>query len=152
MTSKLQLEIKQTKPFLHVKEEVLLNLARTAAVVQHELEQRMRPHGLSSTQYNVLRILRGAGEQGLCQYEIRDRLVAQVPDVPRILSRMEKARWIARTRGSGDKRVMMATITPEGLKLLEHMDSQVVSWADGMMARLNENQLRDLNELLALAR
>jgi len=152
MTSKLQLEIKQTKPFLHVKEEVLLNLARTAAVVQHELEQRMRPHGLSSTQYNVLRILRGAGEQGLCQYEIRDRLVAQVPDVPRILSRMQKARWIARTRGSGDKRVMMATITPEGLRLLEHMDNQVVNWADGMMTRLNENQLKDLNELLALAR
>lgn len=152
MTSKLQLEIKQTKPFLHVKEEVLLNLARTAAVVQHELEQRMRPHGLSSTQYNVLRILRGAGPQGLCQYEIRDRLVAQVPDVPRILARMEKARWITRTRGSGDKRVMMAAITPEGLKLLEHMDSQVVTWADGMMTRLTEGQLKDLNELLALAR
>jgi DNA-binding MarR family transcriptional regulator len=152
MSSTLQYEIKQTKPFLHAKEEALLNLARTAAVVQHELEQRLRPHGLSGTQYNVLRILRGAGEAGLCQYEVRNRLVAQVPDVPRILTRMEKAGWIVRVRGSGDRRVMIASIAPAGLKLLEELDGMVSAWGASMLAKLNDQDLEEFNRLLVLAR
>jgi DNA-binding MarR family transcriptional regulator len=152
MTSKLQLEIKQTKPFPHLREEVLLNLARTAAVVGHELEQRLRPHGLSQTQYNVLRILRGAGETGLCQYEIRDRLVAQVPDVPRILTRMEKAKWITRVRGEGDRRVMMAYISDDGLRILAELDSLVTGWTGSMLTRLSDDQMKELNELLVMAR
>jgi DNA-binding MarR family transcriptional regulator len=152
MTSKLQTEIKQTKPFAHLKEEVLLNLARTAAVVGHDLEQRLRPHGLSQTQYNVLRILRGAGEPGLCQYEIRDRLVAQVPDVPRILTRMEKAKWITRVRGEGDRRVMMAHISDEGLRLLAELEQHMQDWSRSMLAQLSDEQMKELNELLMLAR
>jgi DNA-binding MarR family transcriptional regulator len=152
MASTLQTEIKQTKPFVHLKQEAMLNLARTAAVLGHELEQRFRPHGLSSTQYNVLRILRGAGEGGLCQYEIRERLVAQVPDVPRILTRMEKAGWIRRERGSGDRRVMKASIAEEGLKLLDELDGPVTAWIEPVMRRLSEDQLRVLSELLVLAR
>jgi DNA-binding MarR family transcriptional regulator len=152
MTSKLQAEIKQSKPFETMREEVSLNLARTAAVLGHELERRLRGYGLSSTQYNVLRILRGAGEAGLCQYAIRDRLVAEVPDVPRILSRMEKARWIRRTRGTEDRRMMMATITQAGLELLAQMDEPVAGWARTSMTQLSEDQLRELNELLILAR
>ena len=152
MTSKLQTEIKQTRPFSNLKEETLLNLARTAAVVGHDLEQRFRAHGLSSTQYNVLRILRGAGAAGLCQYEIRDRLVAQVPDVPRILTRMEKAKWINRVRGTGDRRVMMVSITGEGLRLLEELDGQVAAWADHVLLRLDDEQLKQFNDLLVLAR
>src|ERR1700728_1030002 len=104
MKSNLQEEIKQSKPFASLQEELWLNLSRTAAMVGHVIEQRLRPHGLSPTQYNVLRILRGAGEKGLCQYEIAERLVAQVPDVPRIIDRMEKAGWVHRVRGVEDRR------------------------------------------------
>ena len=94
MGSKLQDEIKQVKPFADVRQETWLNLQRTAALLTHFFEQKLRPYGLSPTQYNVLRILRGAGGDGLCQADIGDRLVAQVPDVPRILDRMEKAGWV----------------------------------------------------------
>ncbi len=104
--SQLTDEIKQTKPFTSRNEEVWVNLSRTTAIVGHEVEQRLRPYGLSPTQYNVLRILRGAGADGLVQHEVGSRLVAQVPDVPRILSRLEKAGLIRRVRGTEDRRVV----------------------------------------------
>src|ERR1700735_1860063 len=104
MTANLQEEIKQTKPFGSLQEELWLNLSRTTAMVGHVIEQRLRSYGLSPTQYNVLRILRGAGTNGLCQYEIAERLVAQVPDVPRIVERVEKAGWGQGVRGGSDRR------------------------------------------------
>jgi DNA-binding MarR family transcriptional regulator len=122
MTSKLQDEIKQRKPFESLQQELWLNLSRTAAMASHVVEQALRPHGLSPTQYNVLRILRGAGDQGLCQYEIGDRLVAQVPDVPRIIDRMQKAGWVQRVRGVADRRVVMTSLTPQGLALVASLD------------------------------
>ena len=152
MGSKLQDEIKQAVPFVNLQEEVWLNLSRTASVVGHELEQQLRPHGLSPTQYNVLRILRGAGLDGLCQYEISDRLVAQVPDVPRILDRMERAGWVKRARGVTDRRVVMASLTESGLGLVNTLDRSILDMMSGMFIKLNESELGRLNELLVAAR
>lgn len=148
----LRAEIKQAKPFASMKQELYLNLCRTAAVLQHEAEGRLRPFGLSPTQYNVLRILRGAGGEGLCQYEIRERLVAQVPDVPRILERMERSGLVARVRGERDRRVVMATATGKGLGLLEELEGPMAEWSEGMFTALGEGEMREMNGLLERAR
>jgi DNA-binding MarR family transcriptional regulator len=150
--SELLAELKQTKPFQSVRDELWLNLSRTAAVIGHEVEQRLRPHGLSPTQYNVLRILRGAGEAGLVQHEVGERLVAQVPDVPRILSRMQKAGWVERVRGTVDRRVVRATLTPSGLKLVDELDGMMQEVEDGLFSVMTEAEIRQACELLVLAR
>ncbi len=152
MASKLQTEIKQAKPFATLEQELWLNLSRTAAILSHVLEQQLRPHGLSPTQYNVLRILRGAGTDGLCQYEIAERLVAQVPDVPRIIERMAKAGWVRRVRGTADRRVVMASLTPAGLALVNELDHALSFAETGMFQALSQPEREQLNELLVAAR
>lgn len=152
MTSKLQGEIKQAKPFAHLQEELWLNLSRTAATVGHTIEQRLRPSGLSPTQYNVLRILRGAGKDGLGQSEIGSRLVAQVPDVPRILDRMERAGWVQRQRGVQDRRVVMTTLTDCGLEVLQTLDGPMVEMMAEMFTGMSQDDMQRLNELLVAAR
>jgi DNA-binding MarR family transcriptional regulator len=160
MSASLLEEIKQGKPFRSAKEEAWLNLARSAAVLQHELEQTLRPYGISPTQYNVLRILRGArcssltegGDTGLGQGEIRNRLVAQVPDVPRILERMERSGWITRARGVADRRTTFAAVTVAGMELLERMDCIIEAWLNGKFREIPCTELDRFNELLARAR
>ncbi len=152
MSSVLQQEIKQSKPFPSLQAEVWLNLSKTSATLMHSLEHGLRPFGLSLTQYNVLRILRGAGCEGLCQYEIRERLVAQVPDVPRILERMQKAGWIERRRNAADRRMVMTALTEKGLCLVDRLDAPLAEQMTGMFPHLSQEQLANLNELLVLAR
>ena len=152
MSSKLQDEIRQTIPFQCVREELALNLSRTAAMLSHEMEQGLRGYGLSATQYNVLRILRGAGAAGLCQYEVADRLVAQVPDVPRILNRMEKAGWVQRTRGVLDRRVVTATLTERGQRLVGDLDAPMEQLLQSMFTVMTEAEMTTMNELLVAAR
>jgi len=152
MTSKLQEEIKQSRRFESLQEELLLNLSRTAAVVGHVIEQMLRPHGLSPTQYNVLRILRGSGPMGLCQSEIAERLVAQVPDVPRIVDRMAKAGWVERVRGLADRRLVMATLTLAGVKLVGGLDAAMSELHSVLFKDLTQEEMERLNELLVAAR
>ncbi len=152
MGSNLQREILQSKPFANLREELWLNLSRTAAEVGHVVEQKLRPYGLSPTQYNVLRILRGAGPQGLCQYQVRERLVAQVPDVPRILDRMEKAGWVERVRAETDKRMVMATLSERGQQLVAELDEPLPAMMSELFQALTDAELVRLNELLVCAR
>jgi DNA-binding MarR family transcriptional regulator len=152
MTSKLKEEIKQGKPFESPQEELWLNLARTTAMASHVIEQGLRRHGLSPTQYNVLRILRGAGPAALCQYEIGDRLVAQVPDVPRIVDRMEKAGLVERTRGTSDRRIVMASLTEAGKGLVDSLDGPMAEMISGIFVGLGHGEIETLNDLLATAR
>jgi DNA-binding MarR family transcriptional regulator len=150
--SKLQTEIKQSRPFGSAQEELWLNLSRTAAAVTHNMEQRLKPYGLSGTQYNVLRILRGAGDEGLVQYEVGARLVAQVPDVPRILGRMEKAGWVKRTRGTADRRVVLASLTDEGLHLVNSLDEVMNHVEKELFTAMSEAEMKQMSELLVIAR
>ncbi|MHB1074356.1 MAG: MarR family winged helix-turn-helix transcriptional regulator [Gemmatimonadaceae bacterium] len=152
MTPDLRAEIKQTRPFASLEEECYLNLERTTAVVGHAFAEAMKAHGITPTQYNVLRILRGAGEGGLCRHEIRDRLVAQVPDVTRLLDRMEDAGLVERARDSEDRRLVTTRITRAGLKLLRTLDAPVLAMHEQTLGHLSDGQLRQLIELLALAR
>jgi DNA-binding MarR family transcriptional regulator len=144
----LKASIKQTKPFKSLKEELLLTLVRTAADVEHQMAQDFRPFGITTTQYNVLRILRGAGNDGLCRHEIGDRLVRQVPDVTRLLDRMEEAGLIVRERGDADRRYVTTRLTPQGLTLVNKLDAEIAGMQDRHVGHLNEKQVKSLLGLL----
>jgi DNA-binding MarR family transcriptional regulator len=152
MTPRLQDEIKQTKPFASLEQEAMLNIERTAALLGHQLEQALKPYGVTPTQYNVLRILRGAGERGLCRSEVRERLIAQVPDVTRLLDRLEETKLIARERDSVDRRLVNTRITEEGLELLRRLDQPVIDFHKGQLGHLSKESLRALIDLLTNAR
>jgi len=145
-------EIKQSKPFASPEQEAMLSLERTAAVLVHQMAQEFEAYGVTPTQYNVLRILRGAGPAGLCRYEIRDRLVAQVPDVTRLLDRLEDAGLVERERDETDRRQVKTRITREGLALLARMDAPVLDMHQRMLGHLGEKKLKALIELLAEVR
>jgi DNA-binding MarR family transcriptional regulator len=119
MPSQLQAELKQTKPFARRSSEALLSVMRTAALLVHQVNEVLRPYGITELQYNVLRILRGAGPDGLCGREIAERLVSKVPDVSRLLDRMEGMQLLRRERDETDRRHVTARITPKGLRVLE---------------------------------
>ncbi len=148
----LRSEIKQTKPFASPEEEALLNLERTAAVISHAFGEMLKPHGITPTQYNVLRILRGAGGNGLCRNEVRDRLISQVPDVTRLLDRLEDSGLIERERSTTDRRQVATRITATGLELLHILDAPVLEMHKQLLGHMSDKQLKSLTELLALAR
>ena len=143
MPSRLQAEIKQTKPFASAAHEAILGLLRTAAIIEHENDEALRPFGLTGTQFNVLRILRGAGEEGLCGREIGERMINRVPDVPRLLERLEKAGLIDRVRDTNDRRHVTATISDKGKKLIDEI-GQLSSPVEKRFQRLAQEQLRTL--------
>jgi DNA-binding MarR family transcriptional regulator len=144
--------LKQNKPFKNLKHEANLSIQRTAAVLQHGLESAMKPHGITATQYNVLRILRGSEPGGLCRSEIRDRLVRQVPDVTRLLDRLEDIRLISRDRGAQDRRFVTTRITRAGLRLLEELEDRIDAIHDEQLGHLADRQLLTLIKLLAAVR
>ncbi|HEY6290985.1 MAG TPA: MarR family transcriptional regulator [Terriglobia bacterium] len=125
MPSKILREIKPSKPFQTLQQKAFLNLVRTADALTRSSEQLLRPHGLTFTQYNVLRILRGAGEAGASCSQIGERMITTEPDVTRLLDRLERCRWIRRERGTIDRRRVTTRITPQGRKLLKRLDEPV---------------------------
>lgn len=152
MTSALRDELRQHKPFNSLHQEAFLNLGRTAMVLMDDFEQMLKPYGISATQYNVLRILRGAGAEGLCRNEIRDRLLSRMPDVTRLLDRMEEAKLVMRVRSTEDRRLVTTMLTSHGRKLVDALDEPVRREHEKRLGHLSTGQLRSLIELLTLAR
>lgn len=152
MQTDLQAELKQTRPFRSPLEELFVSLQRTAAVFEHALECALKPSGVTATQYNVLRILRGAGEHGLCRSEVGERMVRRVPDVTRLLDRLEDTGYIARARGGDDRRYVTTRITPAGLEALESIDAVVAGFLQAKLGHLTDEQLRSLLDLLSVLR
>lgn len=150
--SRLQEELRQSKPFGSLEQEALLSIERTAAILSHGVADALRRYEITPTQYNVLRILRGAGEQGLSRNEVRDRLVAQVPDVTRLLDRMEEMELVARERAEDDRRVVFARLTRKGAQLLARIDEPVSRLHHRQLGHLGAAKLRTLIDLLAEAR
>ena len=151
MTS-LQQEIKQTKPFPSLEMEVMLALARTSALLQHSWEHALKEHGITLTQYNVLRILRGAGEAGLCRHEVASRLITPVPDVSRLLDRMVRAGLVTRARDKSDRRLVASCITASGLAMLEKLDAPSRELGRGRLEHMEREDLKQLLRLLEIAR
>ena len=151
MAGKLLAEIRQKTPFVSLEEETYLNLVRTADTLTREIELALQPHGLTGTQYNVLRILRGAGEEGATCSAISERLLAFDPDVTRLLDRLEKVKLVRRARSETDRRVVMTTITTAGLDLLEKLDEPLKGLLKLQFKRVGRDHLprliEDLEEL-----
>ncbi len=152
MSPKLKDEIKQTKPFASLESEVLLNLMRTADALARSGEQIMKLAGLSPNQYNVLRILRGAGENGLCCHEVGERMITRDPDITRLLDRLERRGLVARSRDRRDRRVIMGRITDAGRKILKDLDGPIEDYNRNRLSHMEKADLRKLNELLEAAR
>lgn len=140
-------EIHQTKAFATIEEELLVSLLRTTDVLQERFEQMIRPFNISMTQYNVLRILRGAEPDGRTCGEIGERMIAREPDVTRLLERMDKAGLIKRTRDSADRRVVFTRITSGGLKLLDEIDPKLRE-IDGLLKPMGERKVETMLKLL----
>ncbi|MGA2435635.1 MAG: MarR family transcriptional regulator [Bryobacteraceae bacterium] len=144
MTSRLQTEIGQAKPFRTLEAETVLNIVRTADALLRDLDGLLKPHGLTSTQYNLLRILRGAGEVGATCSEIRERTVKEDPDITRLLDRMEKRGLIERSRGTKDRRLVSTTITKQGLAMLKGLDAPVDALHARELEGFSKQRLREL--------
>jgi DNA-binding MarR family transcriptional regulator len=152
MNTQLRDEIQQTRPFSSLEQEAYLSLGRTWAVLDHAFSEALRPHGITPTQYNVMRILRGAGEKGLCRALVMERMIAKVPDATRLLDRMEAADLIRRERDTGDRRFVTTRITEEGLRVLAVLDKPVQALHRQHLGVLNESELQTLLELLGRVR
>jgi DNA-binding MarR family transcriptional regulator len=133
------------------EEAVFLDLLRTTDMLSRGLVQVLKSEDLSPTQYNVLRILRGALE-GLPCGEIASRMITRDPDVTRLLDRLEKRQLIARNREPHDRRTVMARITSDGLKLLAQLDEPVQTAHRRQLGHLGRERLRALTELLRISR
>ena len=152
MAGKLAREIHQTKPFRSFEEELFLNLERTTTLLQHPLTELLKSHGISKTQYNVLRILRGAGDEGLTCSQISERLVTRDSDITRLLDRMEQAKLIARQRSDVDRRVVVTRISKKGLTLVSALDAPVTKLLKQLLGHLSKRESKELVDLLEQTR
>jgi DNA-binding MarR family transcriptional regulator len=149
----LQDELQQTRPFQSIAEEALVATMRTAALLRRAVAQRVEPYGISPAQYNVLRILRGAGEGGLPTLAVRDRLIEEAPGITRLIDKLEDAGYVRRDRTGSDRRMVQCCITPSGLALLEAMDTLVRETTRLISEGLpDEGEQRRLIELLGCVR
>jgi DNA-binding MarR family transcriptional regulator len=148
----LKLEIAQERPFSSLEEEALLNLIRTADCLNRAFHQQVRCWGVTSTQYNVLRILRGAHPSALTCSEIGLRMIATDPDITRLLGRLKALKLIRQNRDRHDRRMVWTRISEAGLELLKQMDPVVLRLPGEMLGNLSKEELRELIRLMELAR
>lgn len=150
--STLQTEIKKRHPFESLEQEAFLNLLRTADHLNCEFTRLFAAHGLSGPQYNVLRILRGSGEEGLPCLEIAGQMITRMPDITRLVDRLEAAGFVSRCRTDSDRRVVLVKITPAGSELLTRLDQPVRDLHKKVLSHLSEDELSELTRLLTKAR
>lgn len=130
------------------EQEATLGLLRTADAVKRSLAQVIEPHGITPQQYNVLRILRGAGPDGLPTLTIGERMIEQTPGVTRLVDRLERKALVARVPCPNDRRRVFCRITPKGLELLKELDDPVNRWDTQAVAVLQPSDLDSLINLL----
>ncbi|CAM3467004.1 DNA-binding MarR family transcriptional regulator [Deinococcus saxicola] len=152
MSPTLPQEPEQPRVLFSLEEEAALSIYRTSQLLLDLNEAFCREHGFTLSQYNVLRILRGAGEAGLGRNEIRERLVNRMPDVTRLLDRMEEAGLVRRERSLADRRYVPTVLTEQGLALVNEMDGPVVALQRSHLGHLSPGQLHSLIEIMALIR
>jgi DNA-binding MarR family transcriptional regulator len=148
----IQAEIQQTKPFASLEDEAVVSLHRTADVINGRFSDMLKPYGLSPTQFNALRILRGAGEGGRTCSEIAQRMINRDPDITRLLDRLERRGLVARSREGRDRRVIITRINQAGLDLLQGLDRPIEEFNRKQLGHLSEQQVRTLVKLLEAVR
>jgi DNA-binding MarR family transcriptional regulator len=152
MVGKLGREIGKTGPFDSLEQEVYLNCLRTADWLARKAAATLKPAGLSATQYNVLRILRGVGEAGISCHEVANRMITRDPDLTRLLDRLEKRGLVRRERQDDDRRVVKARITEPGLSLLAGLDQPIRQLHQRLLGHLGSERLNQFLQLLEQAR
>ncbi|MBS0197847.1 MAG: winged helix-turn-helix transcriptional regulator [Planctomycetes bacterium] len=145
-------EIGKQRPFESPSQEAYLNILRTASVLSAPFAHLFDSAGLSEATYNALRILRAAGAQGRLCNEIGAQLVARVPDVTRLVDRLEKAGLARRRREGSDRRAVRVSITAAGLARLADLDQPITDLHNSQLAHMSESQLNTLSKLLVKAR
>lgn len=148
----LKAEIEQQRPFVSLEQEALLNLLRTSDCIERALQRGTRTWGITATQYNVLRILRGAHPEGLTCAAIGRRMIAAEPDITRLLSRLKTMKLIRQHRDRGDRRVIWTQISDAGLELLDNMDPVIERMPKELLGHMSAGEIAELSRLLELAR
>ena len=152
MNQTLRDEIRQKRPFDSLEQEAFLSLVRTTALLTDRFERTLKTAGVTFAQYNVLRILRGAEPEGLCRNEIRDRMLTRMPDMTRLLDRMEEAGLVSRSRDDDDRRMVRTHVTDEGRHLLDDLAAPVADEHRRDLGGLGIERLRALVEILSEVR
>jgi DNA-binding MarR family transcriptional regulator len=147
VSERLKQEIRQSRAFGSLEETTFLSLQRTASLWMQALAQRLRPFELTPTQYNVLRILRGAHPGSLTCGEIGERMVTPVPDVTRLVNRLVGRRLAWKARDEEDRRIVRVEISGQGLELLASLDDQVLAWLEDLLAPLDADEQQALCSL-----
>ncbi len=145
-------EIKQRKPFRRIEDEAFVTLQRTADALMQGVAAALKPVGLSPAQFNVLRILRGAGREGLACREIGERMITRDPDITRLLDRLEDRGLVNRNRDRADRRVITTRITEKGLRILKDLEGPIEQLHVEQLGHLGVQRLRSLIDLLEVAR
>ncbi len=148
MAGRLQTELRKKKPFDVVEEELFLNIMRSAEYLTRPFMCFFKATGLTGSQYNVLRVLRGHGEEGIPCHEIAEQMVSYDPDLTRLLDRLEKASLVKRERSTTDRRVVIARIAPAGLKLVNSLDQPIKDMHKKQLKHLSAAKMRTLIDLL----
>ena len=152
MSGRLAKEIRQNRPFQSREEEAFLNLGRTYEFLQQRVAELMRRHRLTLTQYNMLRILRGAAPDGLTCSQATERMLSPDPDITRLLDRMETHGLIHRERTKEDRRVVITRITDRGLQLTKQIDAPLLQLFTQCLGRVGQQRLKDLIDVLEALR
>ncbi len=145
---RLEEELQQTRPFRSSSQEAALGLFRTADIIRRELASVLEPRGVTQQQYNVLRILRGAGAEGLHTLTIAERMVERTPGITRLIDRLEKKGVVERQRAAGDRRCVICRIKPAGLELLDDLEEPMNAADDKILAMLSQPEQEQLIGLL----
>ena len=145
-------DIKQRVPFVTRAAEATVALMRTADLVRRSVATVVEPHGITVQQYNVLRILRGAGAAGLPTLDIASRMIEQTPGITRLIDRLETKKLVERERCSTDRRQVFCRITKDGLRLLARLDDPLREAEEASLSTMSDRQLAQLLSLLDRAR
>jgi DNA-binding MarR family transcriptional regulator len=146
--SLLQKDLRKKKPFECPEQEVALNLLRTTDFLSREGVALFERHGISGQQYNVLRILRGHRDTGLPCQKIVAQMITQMPDITRLVDRLEASGFVRRERTEQDRRLVIVHITPAGMTLLAQLDEPILDLHRAQMSHMTRAELAELNRLL----
>jgi DNA-binding MarR family transcriptional regulator len=150
--SAIQRELKQTRPFPSKSQEAAVALLRTADFIRRHISSVVEERDLTIQQYNVLRILRGAGEKGLPTLEIAERMIEQTPGITRLIDRLEAKRLVTRERCATDRRQVFCRIAAAGLELLADLDTPLREAEEEALSSIGKRELTQLLDLLERAR
>ena len=149
--TRLQHELKKKKPFASAEQEAILNILRTSDWIDNRLGRLFREYGLTCSQYNVLRILRGEGKP-LPSLEIADRMIQVVPAITGLIDRLEQQKLVVRRRSTEDRRVVFVEITGKALEVLKKLDKPLEQLHQSLVGHLSRAELESLSRLLERAR